>query len=37
MITKLAHVAYDEKADCPVWKQFVREIMNYHTELISFL
>ncbi|MDR2434267.1 MAG: hypothetical protein LBD47_06840 [Treponema sp.] len=27
----------DEKADCPVWKQFIREIMNYNTELISFL
>ena len=37
MITRLANVAYDGKADCPVWKQFVRQIMNYNTELISFL
>jgi putative DNA primase/helicase len=37
MITKLACVGYEEKADCPVWKRFVREIMNYNTELIGFL
>jgi putative DNA primase/helicase len=37
MITKIARVSYDDKADCPVWKQFVREIMNYNTELIKFL
>jgi putative DNA primase/helicase len=37
MITRIARVSYDERADCPVWKRFVREIMNYDTELISFL
>jgi putative DNA primase/helicase len=37
MITKTATVAYDEKADCPLWKKFVREIMDYHTDLIDFL
>jgi putative DNA primase/helicase len=37
MITKIANVEYREQAECPVWKQFVREIMNYNTELISFL
>jgi putative DNA primase/helicase len=37
MITKRAHVEYGEKADCPVWKQFIREIMNYHPELTGFL
>jgi putative DNA primase/helicase len=37
MITKSAGVEYNGEADCPVWKQFIREIMNYHTELIGFL
>jgi putative DNA primase/helicase len=37
MITKIAKVKYDPQADCPVWKQFVREIMNYSTDLIIFL
>jgi putative DNA primase/helicase len=37
MITKSAGVEYNREADCPVWKQFIREIMNYHTELIGFL
>jgi putative DNA primase/helicase len=37
MITKIAHVAYDGSADCPVWKQFVREVMDYKPELIEFL
>jgi len=37
MITKIANVVYDPKADCPMWKQFIREIMNYKTELIDFL
>jgi putative DNA primase/helicase len=37
MITKIAHVRYDSGADCPVWKQFVREIMDCKPELIGFL
>jgi putative DNA primase/helicase len=36
-ITKIARVNYDPDADCPTWKQFLREIMNYNTELINFL
>ena len=37
MITKLAKVRYDKDADCPMWKQFVREIMDYKADLIAFL
>jgi len=37
MITKLANVEYDPSADCPLWKQFIREIMDYKPELINFL
>ncbi|GHV80641.1 hypothetical protein AGMMS49944_24320 [Spirochaetia bacterium] len=37
MITKLAPVAYDGGADCPLWKQFIREIMDFKPELIEFL
>jgi len=37
MITKLANVEYDPKADCPLWKKFISEIMNYNPELINFL
>ncbi|GHV94194.1 hypothetical protein AGMMS50293_05140 [Spirochaetia bacterium] len=37
MITKLAQVEYNKDADCPIWKQFVREIMDYKPELINFL
>ncbi|WP_461256853.1 DNA primase family protein [Treponema sp. R80B11-R83G3] len=37
MITKLANVEYDPNADCPLWKQFIREIMDYKPELIKFL
>jgi putative DNA primase/helicase len=37
MITKVANVEYVQNADCPLWKQFVREIMDYKTELIEFL
>jgi putative DNA primase/helicase len=37
MITKLARVRYDKEAGCPMWKQFVREIMDYKTDLIGFL
>jgi putative DNA primase/helicase len=37
MITKIANVEYDPQADCPMWKQFIREIMDYKTELINFV
>jgi putative DNA primase/helicase len=37
LVTKIAPVEYDKKADCPVWKKFIREIMNYNTELMQFL
>ena len=36
-ITKIAHVQYDRNADCPKWKQFIREIMDYKADLITFL
>jgi putative DNA primase/helicase len=28
MITKLAKTRYDKDAGCPIWKQFVRKIMD---------
>jgi len=37
MITKIANVNYDPKADCPSWKQFIREIMGFKAELINFV
>jgi putative DNA primase/helicase len=37
MITKIATVDYDPNADCPLWKKFIREIMDYKEELISFV
>jgi putative DNA primase/helicase len=37
MITKIAQVEFERGAECPIWKQFVREIMNYNAELIEFL
>ena len=37
MITKIANVEYDPDADCPMWKQFVREIMDYKAEIINFV
>jgi putative DNA primase/helicase len=37
IITKCANVEYNPAADCPLWKQFIREIMNFKTDLISFL
>jgi putative DNA primase/helicase len=36
-ITKMADVDYDPKADCPEWKKFLREIMNYNNELIQYI
>jgi putative DNA primase/helicase len=37
LITRIANVDYDPNADCPAWKQFIMEIMNYNTELITFI
>jgi len=37
MITKIANVSYDPQADCPLWKNFIREIMNFKPDLINFL
>ncbi|MDR0442058.1 MAG: DUF5906 domain-containing protein [Treponema sp.] len=37
MITKLANVEYDPAADCPLWKQFIREIMGFKADLITFV
>jgi putative DNA primase/helicase len=37
MITKIANVEYDPNADCPMWKQFLREIMDYKAEIIKFV
>jgi putative DNA primase/helicase len=37
LITKIAKVKYDADADCPVWKKFIMEIMNYNAELIRFI
>ncbi|GHU83014.1 hypothetical protein FACS189468_7800 [Spirochaetia bacterium] len=37
LITKIANVKYDKGADCPVWKKFIMEIMNYHGDLIKFV
>jgi len=36
-ITKMAKVHYDKNADCPKWKHFIREIMDYKGDLITFL
>ena len=36
-ITKMTNVEYDPKADCPQWKIFVREIMNFKSDVIKFL
>jgi putative DNA primase/helicase len=37
MITKIANVEYNPQADCPLWKQFIREIMDYKGDVISFV
>jgi putative DNA primase/helicase len=37
MITKFANADYDPAADCPLWKQFIREIMGYKVDLINFV
>jgi putative DNA primase/helicase len=37
MITKIAAVEYDPEADCPAWKRFIREIMDYNADVITFV
>jgi len=37
LITKIANVEYDPRADCPLWKKFIREIMNYKGDIIKFI
>jgi putative DNA primase/helicase len=37
LITKISRVTYDPAAECPLWKQFLYEIMNYDKELVDFL
>jgi putative DNA primase/helicase len=37
MITKTARVEYKPEADCPLWKQFIREIMDYKADVITFV
>ena len=36
-ITKIAHIDFNIDATCPIWENFIREIMNYDSELIQFL
>ncbi|MDR2865232.1 MAG: DUF5906 domain-containing protein [Spirochaetaceae bacterium] len=36
-ITKIVPVDFDINAACPLWENFIREIMNYDGELIQFL
>lgn len=37
LVTKLAHVIYDTKAECPTWWKFLERIFNRNYELILFL
>jgi putative DNA primase/helicase len=37
MITKIANVEYNPQADCPLWKQFIREIMDFKADVINFV
>jgi putative DNA primase/helicase len=37
MITKMANVSFDAAADCPNWKKFLCEIMDYNAALVDFL
>jgi putative DNA primase/helicase len=36
-ITKMANVDFDENAECPTWRQFIREIMGCNASLVYFL
>ncbi|MDR0794948.1 MAG: DUF5906 domain-containing protein, partial [Tannerella sp.] len=37
LITRIANVEYDPNADCPGWKKFIMEIMDYNADLIHFI
>jgi P4 family phage/plasmid primase-like protien len=37
LITKMAPVHYDPSAECPVWNQFVLEIMNDDPDMVDYL
>ena len=37
MITHCAKVDFDVAADCPVWRQFLLQIMGYSSEMFAFL
>ena len=37
LITRVANVHYDKEADCPIWRRFLLEIMNYDMDLLNFL
>src|SRR5215510_5959800 len=37
LITRIANVEHNPNADCPAWKKFIMEIMNYNAELIHFI
>src|SRR5215469_2592722 len=37
LITRMANVEYDPNANCPVWKKFLMEIMNYNSELLHYI
>jgi putative DNA primase/helicase len=36
-ITKMSNFTYDPAAECPLWEKFIREIMDYNGELVTFL
>jgi len=37
LITRVANVDFDQAAECPSWRKFVMEIMNYNPDLIHFI
>ena len=37
LITRMANVEYNQKAECPIWRQFIMEIMDFNTDLIRFV
>ena len=37
LLTKMAPVAYDEEAECPVWKQFLERVMDESPSKIQLL
>ena len=37
MITKVSPVVFDEEADCPTWKKFLKDIFDNNRELIKFV